>query len=231
MPVSIKSNPLGGEGIISIDGVETVRITEGKLEIFVGGSWAELGEGGGASSLGDLSDVSTTGATTGNVLTYNGTTWVPDEVVISPSGFDTAGAGLTSSGSTVSVDSTVVRTNRTISTGDGLNGGGNLSANRAFSVDSTVIRTSGNQSMSGIKTFTNEIRLPNASGTGNNINIGANDHFISEHSGALVMYPNVGSGTGFRVRTHNNRSGYNNRLIVDNEKVQIVNAALIIPVV
>lgn len=46
-----------------------------------------------------------------------------------------------------------VPTSRTISAGDGLSGGGDLSANRTLSVDSTVVRTSGNQSISGIKHF------------------------------------------------------------------------------
>ena len=43
--------------------------------------------------------------------------------------------------------------NRTLTAGDGLSGGGNLTANRSFAVDSTVVRTSGNQTIEGIKTF------------------------------------------------------------------------------
>ena len=42
---------------------------------------------------------------------------------------------------------------RTISTGDGLSGGGNLTANRTFSVDNTVVRTDGNQTLNDVKTF------------------------------------------------------------------------------
>jgi len=34
--------------------------------------------GGGASALNDLTDVDTTGQTTGDVLKYNGTSWVAD---------------------------------------------------------------------------------------------------------------------------------------------------------
>lgn len=41
----------------------------------------------------------------------------------------------------VAVDSSVVRTSRTLTAGDGLSGGGNLGADRSFSVDSTVVRT------------------------------------------------------------------------------------------
>jgi hypothetical protein len=42
-----------------------------------------------------------------------------------------------------------VRADRVISTGSGLSGGGNLSANRELSVDNTVMRTTGNQIKSG----------------------------------------------------------------------------------
>jgi hypothetical protein len=57
-----------------------------------------------------------------------------------------------------------VRADRSISTGSGLSGGGNLTANRTFSVDSTVIRTTGNQSMSGTKTFTGTLSYNRLSG-------------------------------------------------------------------
>jgi hypothetical protein len=51
-----------------------------------------------------------------------------------------------------------VRSDRTISTGDGLSGGGNLTANRTLTVDSnTVIRTTGNQTLGGTKTFSSLI--------------------------------------------------------------------------
>jgi phage-related tail fiber protein len=42
---------------------------------------------------------------------------------------------------------------RTITAGDGLSGGGDLSANRTLNVDGTVVRTSGNQTITGTKTF------------------------------------------------------------------------------
>ena len=66
-----------------------------------------------------------------------------------------------------------VRADRTISTGSGIDGGGNLTANRTFSVDSTVIRTTGNQTLGGVKTFSSEISVPqnnNATGGGVNFN-------------------------------------------------------------
>lgn len=45
----------------------------------------------------------------------------------------------------------------TISAGDGLSGGGDLTTNRSFAVDATVVRTSGDQSIAGEKTFSDSI--------------------------------------------------------------------------
>jgi len=45
----------------------------------------------------------------------------------------------------------------TLTAGDGLTGGGDLTANRSFAVDATVVRTSGNQTISGLKTFTDSV--------------------------------------------------------------------------
>jgi len=83
--------------------------------------------------------------------------------VLSAAGFSGSGASLTAlNGSNITtgsvadarIPSTLVRTSRSISTGSGIDGGGDLTANRTFSVDSTVIRTTGNQTIDGTKTFT-----------------------------------------------------------------------------
>jgi hypothetical protein len=50
-----------------------------------------------------------------------------------------------------------VRADRSLTAGNGLSGGGDLTADRSFAVDSTVVRTSGNQTIAGIKTFSNTI--------------------------------------------------------------------------
>lgn len=78
--------------------------------------------------------------------------------------------------------SNIVRTTRTISAGNGLTGGGDLSANRTLAVgqgdgitvattsvgvDSTVVRTSGSQTLSGTKTFAN-ILVANGINANNN---------------------------------------------------------------
>lgn len=55
------------------------------------------------------------------------------------------------------IATTLVRTSRTVSPGDGMSGGGDLSANRSLAVDATVVRTSGNQTIAGTKTFSSTI--------------------------------------------------------------------------
>ena len=55
------------------------------------------------------------------------------------------------------IATTLVRTSRTVSAGDGMSGGGDLSANRSLAVDATVVRTSGDQTIAGIKTFSSTI--------------------------------------------------------------------------
>lgn len=45
----------------------------------------------------------------------------------------------------------------TLTAGDGLSGGGDLTQNRSFAVDASVVRTSGDQSISGEKTFTDSV--------------------------------------------------------------------------
>lgn len=49
---------------------------------------------------------------------------------------------------------TRVPTTRTISTTNGITGGGSLAANRTLQLDGTVVRTTGTQSIGGAKTFT-----------------------------------------------------------------------------
>ena len=56
-----------------------------------------------------------------------------------------------------SADALLAPLARIISAGDGLSGGGDLSADRSFAVDSSVVRTSGEQTIGGIKTFSAEV--------------------------------------------------------------------------
>lgn len=47
----------------------------------------------------------------------------------------------------------------TLTAGDGLSGGGDLSQNRSFAVDATVVRTSGDQTIAGQKTFSDSVTV------------------------------------------------------------------------
>lgn len=49
-----------------------------------------------------------------------------------------------------------------LTAGDGLGGGGNLTANRSFAVDASVVRTTGNQTLGGVKTFSSAVVLSTA---------------------------------------------------------------------
>ena len=70
--------------------------------------------------------------------------------------FDNAASGLTATDVQAAAEElNNVKTNKvtTLTAGDGLSGGGDLSANLSFAVDATVVRTSGNQTIGGTKTF------------------------------------------------------------------------------
>ena len=58
----------------------------------------------------------------------------------------------------------------TLTAGDGLSGGGDITTSRSFAVDSTVIRTTGDQSLGGIKTFTGDVVLPVKASAGTEAN-------------------------------------------------------------
>jgi len=58
----------------------------------------------------------------------------------------------------------------TLTAGDGLSGGGDITTSRSFAVDSTVIRTTGDQSLGGIKTFTGDVVLPVKTSAGTEAN-------------------------------------------------------------
>ena len=59
-------------------------------------------------------------------------------------------------------------TSVSITAGDGLSGGGDISVTRSIAVDGSVIRTTGDQSMAGQKTFTGQLTVPTATATANN---------------------------------------------------------------
>ena len=92
----------------------------------------------------------------------------------------------------VIIGGSAVRT-RLLTAGDGINGGGDLTADRTFDVDATVVRTTGNQTLAGTKDFSGIL-----SNTGNNITLtrpGYSSWGITTDAAASLsfMYPN---GTG-----------------------------------
>lgn len=53
----------------------------------------------------------------------------------------------------VRLPTNIVRSTRSVATGSGLIGGGDLSSDRTLTIDSTVVTTAGNQTINGIKVF------------------------------------------------------------------------------
>lgn len=69
----------------------------------------------------------------------------------------------------------------TITAGDGLSGGGDLTQNRTISVDSTVVRTSGDQTIAGVKTFSdNVVVVGDLTVEGNTTTIGTTSLLVTD---------------------------------------------------
>ena len=90
-----------------------------------------------------------TGLTGNNFNGSTATTWA----VAYGTTANTACQGNDSRLSDARTPTTHTHSNITLTAGDGLSGGGTLAANRTINVDSTVVRTTGNQTLTGIKTF------------------------------------------------------------------------------
>ena len=162
------------------------------------------------NSSGILTAVGFTGPLTGNAATA--TTLATARTIggvsfngsanIDLPGVNTAGTQNTSGNAATAT--TATNCSRSVVAGNGLTGGGALTANRTLTVgagsgisvaassvavDSTVIRTTGNQSMSGTKTFTGQIRLSNTA---------------SLRQSSSTWTGNAGSGEG-KLEYHSNR--------------------------
>lgn len=99
---------IGANDIVQLDG-------SGRLPAIDGSQLLNLpGGGGGASNLNGLSDVSTAGVTTGQVLKYNGSSWAPaaDDTASGGSLGDisVSGSTMSSSGTTITLDDNVTVT-------------------------------------------------------------------------------------------------------------------------
>jgi hypothetical protein len=100
------------------------------------------------SSTGTNATLPTASGTASGVVTTGNQTWAGTKTFSAAVVLSTAGTATTHA----------VRADRSLTAGDGLSGGGNLTADRSFAVDSTVVRTFGDQTISGIKTFSGSLR-------------------------------------------------------------------------
>jgi len=85
----------------------------------------------------------------------------------------------------------------TLTAGDGLSGGGDITASRSFAVDSTVVRTTGNQALAGVKTFTGALVVPSSTNTTSGAiyyDSSTNEAFIYTGAGARKITPAVDAG-------------------------------------
>jgi len=117
---------------------------------------------------------------------------------------------------TSSTVDTATNCSRTVGAGSGLTGGGTLTTNRtlnvgegsginvttdAVSVDSTVVRTTGNQTMTGNKTFSNTVNIREALdlADGDQLRFGASDDWVASFDSNGWLYVNQkGAGMIFQ---------------------------------
>jgi hypothetical protein len=145
-----------------------------------------IGEAIAGTTQGTVTSVGTGDGLTGGPITSSGTISV-DSTVVRTTGNQTIGGTKTFSSAVVlstagTATNHAVRADRTISTTNGITGGGNLTANRTLSLDSTVVRTSGDQTIAGTKTFTGSIVA-----TANPVAVGAP---IADNHAATMGYVN-----------------------------------------
>jgi len=125
---------------LSVEGTQVTHAVRADREVATGDG---LEGGGDLTSNLTLSVDNSVIRTTGNQTLSGVKTFTSPPVLSSPSTSITE----------------AVRSDREISSGDGLNGGGNLTSNLSLSVDNTVIRTTGNQTLGGTKTFISPVIL------------------------------------------------------------------------
>ena len=171
------------------------------------------------NNLSDLNNLQTSrnnlagGTTTsGSFMRGNGTNVLMGSILASD--VPTLNQNTTGSAGTVTSG---VYTSRTLTAGSGIAGGGDLSADRTFNigqgdgitvsadsiaVDSTVVRTTGNQSISGNKTFINNIIS-----SGSILSFGALGNFNENNNGIFTSFNATGSDT-IRLYMDNYGSGF-----------------------
>lgn len=101
-----------------------------------------------------------------------------------------------------------------ITAGDGLSGGGDISATRSLAVDSTVVRTTGAQSIAGDKTFSDDVAVGKEFKTSGHSNVSTTGT-INALATANVAYIRM---TGVAQVTLNGMAGG-----VDGKRITIIN--------
>lgn len=102
------------------------------------------------------------------------------EVKVSPSVLTADRSVTLADGDTTLVAGIMVPTTRSVATGTGLTGGGDLSVNRTLAIDDTVVATlAGAQVFSGVKTFSASPKVPTPSALADAVNKGYVDTAIS----------------------------------------------------
>ena len=170
-----RSTHTGTQAISTVTGLQNaldLKANDAEIsEVGKSGSYNDLTNtptiGNGALSMG------TSGIATGSAsFTANQTGGSTFTVDVPGTNLGSSGTGETrnitsSTGSNTSItytaqDLNAVPTSRTISTGNGLTGGGNLTANRTFAVDGTVVRNTTSQTINGNLTLSSNgfIRVP-----------------------------------------------------------------------
>ncbi len=153
---------------------------------------------GGGSGVQMSNGVCTTGGTGFVDVRFDNSTIEADSANTATNVLRLKDAGITDSkiaNATIS-NSKLVNDSITINSGDGLQTGGTvaLGSSVTVDVDSTVVRTIGSQSIAGIKTFLNEVRIPDESaikfGTGQDMTIshdGSQSTILHDGTGDLVI--------------------------------------------
>ena len=132
------------------------------------------GTGGGATTLNDLTDVNTSGVVAGNILQYNGSSWVPGT------------SGTLDSADIINlIDSQYI--NSIVSSGQYTAGDGLNLFNNEFAVNTTVLRTDASQTITASKKFNNGITLQFGADGDMDIYHNATDNIIDLRSGDLII--------------------------------------------
>ena len=180
--------------------------THAATKAYVDSAIVNIGIGGYVPTSRTIS--TTNGITGGGDLTANRTLSL-DSTVIRTTGNQTLGGTKTFSSAVVlstagTATTHAVRADRTISTTNGISGGGDLTANRTLSLDSTVVRTTGNQTLAGTKTFSSPVVVATPTGTTHATTKG----YVDSAVGTTTTSFSVTAGNWYTIATNPGSRAY-----------------------